>query len=176
MKNKWIAWSLLLLLLLFAGFYIYSTYFREKRKTTPPEIVNTQTEPKFRHDGNLTIFRNLDKNDTLKTLEIEIVDDEYGITRGLMFRKKMEENRGMLFLFPDAAMRSFWMRNTIIPLDIIFISEQKTIVTIQRNTTPFSEKSIPSSAPAKYVLEVNAGLSDKYGWKDGDSIEWERIK
>lgn len=176
MKNKWIAWSLLLLLLLFAGFYIYSTFIREKRHIAPPEIAPAQTEPKFKHEGNLVIYRNLDKNDTLKTLEIEIVDDEYGITTGLMYRKKMDENRGMLFIFPDVSKRSFWMRNTIIPLDIIFISEQKTIVTIQRNTTPFSEKSIPSSAPAKYVLEVNAGLSDKYGWKDGDSMEWELLK
>ena len=173
MKNKWIAWSLLLLLLMFAGFYIYSTFFRKKHIVTPPEIVQTDSEPKFRHDGDLVIYRNLNKNDTLKVFEIEVVKDEYGITRGLMYRKKMEENRGMLFVFPDVSMRSFWMRNTIIPLDIIFISEQKTIVTIQKNTTPFSEKSIPSSAAAKYVLEVNAGLSDKYGWKDGDSIEWE---
>lgn len=176
MKNKWIAWSLLSLLLLFAGFYVYSTFFRKKRTIPPSEIVTAPTEPKFRHDGNLVIYRNLDKNDTLKTLEIEIVDDEYGITTGLMYRKKMEENRGMLFIFPDVSKRSFWMRNTIIPLDIIFISEQKTIVTIQRNTVPFSEKSIPSTAPAKYVLEVNAGLSDKYGWKDGDSVEWELLK
>ncbi|MHB1277506.1 MAG: DUF192 domain-containing protein [Bacteroidia bacterium] len=176
MKNKWIAWSLLLLLLLFAGFYIYSTFIREKHPSTPTPIASAPTEPKFRHDGNLVIYRNLNKNDTLKTLEIEVVADEYGVTRGLMYRKKMEENRGMLFIFPDVSMRSFWMRNTIIPLDIIFISEQKTIVTIQRNTTPFSEKSIPSSAPAKYVLEVNAGLSDKYGWKDGDSLEWELLK
>lgn len=110
--------------------------------------------------------------DTLKTLEIEIVDEEYGITRGLMFRKQMEENRGMLFIFPDVDMRSFWMRNTIIPLDIIFVGEDHRIVTIQRNTKPYSETSIPSSAPAKYVLEVNAGFTERYGLQLGDKLDW----
>lgn len=168
MKNKWISYSLLLLLLMFGAFYMYGTLRSPRKPKTPtPEYV--QPNPPFTHEANLVIGRG---KDTLKTLEIEIVDDEYGITRGLMFRKKMEENRGMLFIFPDVQMRSFWMRNTIIPLDIIFVGEDQRIVTIQHNTKPFSETSIPSSAPAKYVLEVNAGLAERYGLQIGDRLDW----
>jgi len=168
MKNKWISYSLLLLLLMFGAFYMYSTLRTpHKPATKTPEYV--QTDPKFTHEADMVISRG---NDTLKSLEIEIVDEEYGIKRGMMFRKQMEENRGMLFIFPDVQMRSFWMRNTIIPLDIIFVAEDRSIVTIQKNTKPFSETSIPSSAPAKYVLEVNAGLSDNYNLRLGDKLDW----
>jgi len=153
---------------MFGAFYMYST-LRTPRKPVSKTPEYVQPDPKFTHEANMVIRRG---NDTLKTLEIEIVDDEYGITRGLMFRKQMEENRGMLFIFPDVQMRSFWMRNTIIPLDIIFVAEDHSIVTIQKNTKPFSETSIPSSAPAKYVLEVNAGLSDTYNLKLGDKLDW----
>ncbi|MDX5319867.1 MAG: DUF192 domain-containing protein [Bacteroidota bacterium] len=173
MKNKWIALSLLLVLAMFGAFYIYSALREPRKISTPPPFE--AKEPQFRHDGNLVVFRNANQQDTLTKLNIEIADDESEITTGLMFRKKMEADRGMLFIFPDVNMRSFWMRNTIIPLDIIFISEDKTIVTIQKNTTPFSEKSIPSSAPAKYVLEVNAGTSDYFGWKEGDTMDWIRF-
>lgn len=175
MKNKSIAIALLLVLLMFGGFYIYNALRQPheiKRRETPTGI----SEPQFRHDGYLTVYRNRDKSDTLGKFDIEIADDQYEITTGLMFRKKMDTNRGMLFLFPDVSMRSFWMKNTIIPLDIIFISEDNVIVTIQKNTKPFSEVSIPSSAPAKYVLEVIAGTSDHFGWKDGDTIEWTRFQ
>lgn len=174
MKNKWIAFSLLLALLLFAAFYLYSLFRTPAPRPNPQPVSYEKREPQFRHDGNLVVYRQGADKDTLSALEIEVADDGYEITTGLMFRKHMEENRGMLFLFPNVEMRSFWMKNTHIPLDIIFISEQKTIVTIQRNTTPFSEKSIPSSAPAKYVLEVNAGMADKHGWKEGDRIDWEQ--
>lgn len=173
-NNKWIAYTLIILLVMFAAFYLYSTLRKPRNVRTAPVEYQTPNPP-FRHDANLVLYRNPNKSDTLKILEIEIVEDEYGITRGLMFRKKMEENRGMLFIFPNVDMRSFWMRNTIMPLDIIFISEAKTIVTIQKNTTPFSEKSIPSSAPAKYVLEVNAGFADQYGLQNGDHLNWNRL-
>lgn len=169
MKNKWIAYSLLILLLLVAGFYLYNT-FREKHTIDSPNHFEIP-EPKFRHDGDLVVYKGKTK-DTATALEIEVVDDAYEITTGLMFRKKMEPNRGMLFLFQDVDMRSFWMKNTHIPLDIVFIAEDKTIVNIQKNTTPFSEKSVPSTGPAKYVLEVNAGTADKYGWKEGDGVTW----
>jgi len=157
---------------MFGGFYIYST-MRTPRKPKAPTPEYVQPDPPFTHEANMLLTRG---QDTLKSLDIEIVDDEYGITRGLMFRKQMEENRGMLFIFPDVSMRSFWMRNTIIPLDIIFVAEDYRIVTIRENTKPFSEKSIPSSAPAKYVLEVNAGLADTYGLQVGDRLSWNLIK
>ena len=166
----------MLVLLVFAGFYVYSILRTPKRKVAPREIVYETPEPKFRHDANLVVLNGAEGTDTLKTLEIEVVSNERGITTGLMFRKSMEENRGMLFIFPDVDMRSFWMRNTHISLDIVFIDENKRIVNIQPNTTPMSDASVPSTGPAKYVLEVNAGIAEKYGWKAGDRIDWNYMK
>ena len=68
------------------------------------------------------------------------------------------------------------MKNTKIPLDIIYIDEDKTIVSFQKNAKPFDETSLPSNAPAKYVLEVNAGLSDQWQLEVGDSIEFDVIE
>ncbi len=105
-------------------------------------------------------------------IEIEIADDEYQRELGLMNRKSMQENQGMLFIFPFERYQSFWMRNTFISLDMIFVDANKTIVTIHKNTQVLSDQSYPSSKPAKYVVEVVAGFSDKYNIQIGDKIEW----
>jgi len=136
-----------------------------------PEAPPGGVEPQFRKDGELT-FLNSDKTETLQNIDIEIVSDTKGITQGLMYRKSMDENRGMLFLMPEMGPQSFWMKNTHIPLDIIFINHNKQIVTIHKNTMPLSEKGLPSSQNAKYVLEVNGGYSDKFGVKKGDFVQW----
>jgi len=87
-----------------------------------------------------------------------------------MHRGSMENNQAMLFIFPNIQMRSFYMKNTIIPLDIIYLDENKKVVSIQKNAKPMDETSLPSSAPAKYVLEINGGLSDELNIVEGDSI------
>ena len=129
-------------------------------------------EPKFKKEGELWVLNSMRAGDTLGYFDIEIVDKDYEITQGLMYRKSMKKDRGMLFKFPDSRMRSFWMKNTHIPLDIIFIKTNGEIVNVQSNTRPFSEQSIPSTVPAQYVLEVNAGRALDLGWKPGDLIEW----
>lgn len=91
-----------------------------------------------------------------------------------MFREKMEDGQGMLFIFPSEEPEGFYMKNTIIPLDIIFINSKKEIVKIYKNTTPFSEQDLPSLKPAVYVVEVNAGFTDKNNIKEGDFIDWRR--
>jgi len=128
-------------------------------------------EPQFRKDGELS-FLSSDRKDTLQKIDIEIVKDETAIQQGLMYRKSMDENKGMLFVMPQMGPQSFWMKNTYIPLDIIFINRNRQIVTIQKNTTPFSEKSLPSSQNAQFIIEVNAGYCDKYGIKKGDYVKW----
>ena len=82
----------------------------------------------------------------------------------------MEVKQGMLFIFDDIIPRYFYMKNTYIPLDIIFINENKTIVSFQKNTKPLDEKSLPSNVPAKYVLEVNAGKVDEWGISEGNYV------
>lgn len=125
----------------------------------------------FKKEGELKINK-ATTDSIITTLNIEIADDDYSTQTGLMYRKSMESNQGMLFIFPDSDYRSFYMKNTEISLDIIYISQDKQIVSIQKNAKPMDETSLPSEAPAKYVLEVNAGLSDTWGLEKGDTIEY----
>lgn len=84
----------------------------------------------------------------------------------------MDDTKGMLFIFQNEEPQSFWMKNTVIPLDIMFVNSKKEIIKIHKSTTPFSEKSLPSEKPAIYVVEVNGGFADKYGIKEGDAISF----
>lgn len=90
--------------------------------------------------------------------------------RGLMYRRVLAEDAGMVFVFGDETPRSFWMRNTYVPLDIIYINGRGEIVSIAKNTKPLDETPVPSYLPAKFVLEINAGLSDALGLKEGDLL------
>jgi uncharacterized membrane protein (UPF0127 family) len=89
---------------------------------------------------------------------------------GLMYRDALAAGDGMLFVFPDVAPRSFWMQNTKIPLDILFIADDGRIVNIQERTTPFSTKGLPSSEPVRFVLEVPGGFTDEHGVDAGDRV------
>jgi len=102
--------------------------------------------------------------------KVEIADDEPERQRGLMFRESLARDRGMLFQFEESGPRSFWMRNTYIPLDIIYIAPDGKIVSIARNTTPFSEVPIPSEGPANGVLEINGGQAAELGVEPGDTV------
>lgn len=134
-----------------------------------------KTEPIiFKKEGELTIFE-VDKDSVKAKLDIEIADSDYETQTGLMYRSSMEENQGMLFIFPTTAMHSFYMKNTEFSLDILFIDENLKIVTIQANAKPYDETGISSQVPIKYVLEIDAGLTNKLGLKVGDRIEFERL-
>jgi uncharacterized protein len=89
-----------------------------------------------------------------------------------MYRRSMPDSCGMIFVMPDYEPQKFWMKNTYIPLDIIFLDETKKIVTIQANTTPFSEAGVESYEKAKFVLEVNAGYCKRKGIEKGDLVKW----
>ena len=127
----------------------------------------------FTKQGELHLIKK-DSDSIIQTLDIEIADDEYKTQTGLMYRESMEDRQAMLFIFPDAQVRSFYMKNTAIALDIIYIDENKKIVSFQKNTKPYDATSLPSGLPAQYVLEVNAGLSDQWGLEVGDRIEWNK--
>lgn len=90
--------------------------------------------------------------------------------RGLMWRTELPEGTGMLFVFPEEAERSFWMSNTPIPLDILYIRGDGSVVSIASRTTPYSEASIPSRGACRYVLEVPGGWSEKHGIRPGDKV------
>lgn len=140
-------------------------------------IVNNfiTNEPKveyytFTKEGELTFTDSLG---ILKAkIDLEIADTEYERQLGLMNRKEMKETEGMLFVFPRQDYQSFWMRNTLISLDIMFVNDQKKIVTIHKNTKILSETSYPSSAPSIYVVETLAGFADRHNIQVGDKIDW----
>lgn len=134
-------------------------------RATPP------SGPVFRDDGDLTLLR-ADTDEIIATLDIELAFDEASITKGLMYRESMAENQGMLFLMGDEQPRSFWMLNTYIPLDIIFVGADQRIVKIRENTTPKSTDQVLSIVPAAYVLEVNAGYAKRHGLQEGDRLAW----
>ena len=102
------------------------------------------------------------------TVEIAKTDEER--QKGLMFRKELPEGRGMLFDFKPDQHVSMWMRNTYIPLDMLFINGDGTIRRIAENTEPLSEKTIPSGGPVRGVLEVVGGTAKKLGIKAGDKV------
>ena len=91
--------------------------------------------------------------------------------QGLMNRDQLATGTGMWFVFDDDKERSFWMRNTRIPLDIVYVNSKGKIVRIIRRTVPFSERSLPSGAPARYVLEVNGGEAAKLGLVQGGYVQ-----
>ncbi|WP_299339451.1 DUF192 domain-containing protein [uncultured Psychroserpens sp.] len=130
-----------------------------------------QVKIEFKKEGVLQLKKAV-TDSLLASLDIEIADDEYQTQTGLMYRSSMKMNQGMLFIFPNSDFRSFYMKNTEIALDIIYLTEDKTVVSIQKNAKPFDKTSLPSEGPAKYVLEVNAGLSDQWTLDKGDRVEF----
>ncbi len=140
------------------GYLVVSNLMKENRE------VYT-----FSKEGELSLTDSAGK--VKVDIDIEIADTDYDRMLGLMYRKEMEMNQGMLFIFPVTEMQSFWMRNTFLSLDMYFISEDYTINTIHRNTKTLSDQSYPSQKPSKYVLEVLAGFSEKHGIKVGDKIK-----
>jgi len=102
------------------------------------------------------------------TVKVEVAATARRRREGLMYRWSLPEGTGMLFVFEDAQERSFWMKNTRIPLDIIFIGPDKRIIRIEHKAEPYSEESIPSRGTAKWVLEVNGGEAGQHGVKPGD--------
>jgi len=108
-----------------------------------------------------------------KSFAVEIADTREKQALGLMFRDEMPADQGMLFIFPNEAPRSFWMKNTRIPLDIMYFDKDLNMVSISADTQPCRVSrcpSYPSIAPAKYVLELNAGTASELGVGPGDQL------
>jgi uncharacterized protein len=161
---------ILVIVLIFGG--LISTGILNFSKNSTEQITENSTdnsaveEPQFKKEGELSFLKNQQK------LTIEIADNEAETTQGLMYRRSMPDSCGMIFVMPDYEPQKFWMKNTYIPLDIIFLDESKKIVTIQANTTPFSEAGVESYDKAKFVLEVNAGYCKRKGIEKGDLVKW----
>ena len=127
----------------------------------------------FQKEGELTLYKKQDSIfSIIQKIDIELAEDAYERQTGLMHRSEMGINQGMLFIFEKEQPQNFYMKNTLIPLDLLFINSQNQIVSFQENAKPLNEQSLPSNAPAQYVLEINGGLIDKWNVSVGDSISF----
>lgn len=105
--------------------------------------------------------------------EVELATNQTARAKGLMFREQMDADRGMLFIFEKPGFYPFWMKNTLIPLDMIWIDEHKKVVDIAENVEPCKQDPCPKTPPtgsALYVLELNAGVAKTIGLKIGDTM------
>ncbi|MBI1937372.1 MAG: DUF192 domain-containing protein [Ignavibacteriales bacterium] len=156
------------------GYLVLSNLLTSKEVSNSEvdKTMNSKITYTFQKEGEL-VFAN-SNGGTISKIDIEIADDDTQRQVGLMMRRNMKLDQGMLFLFEEETYQSFWMKNTILPLDIIYVNSQKEIVTIYKNAKPYSEESLPSSKPAQYVVEVNAGYTDQFGINEGDKVVWRR--
>ena len=127
-------------------------------------------EPPFREDG--TIYA-VNDQDTVATFRGEYAKTPENIEIGMMYRRSVSPDMAMLF-FMDGGdrLRSFWMKNTLVSLDIIYINANNEVVSVQANAQPLNTTSLPSEAPASYVLEVLGVTADTWGIKKVTTITW----
>lgn len=152
-----------------ASILIITTIVSCGDESKEPEVETVNIE--FKKEGNLQVLKN---GEVTRTIDIEIADTPYEWETGLMYRESMEDNQGMLFIYPNAAPRSFYMKNTYIPLDIIFLGADTTVVSFKENAIPRDETSIPSNAPAKFILEINGGKVADWNIETGDKMRFTR--
>lgn len=139
----------------------------------PKKNSDTQSNDRSRtlEYSRIISFLSVD-GDTLSTIEAAVADDTDERNHGLMDVRDLPKAKGMLFIFEKNEPRSFWMANTPLPLDIIFVNEDKEIVRIHHSTQPFSEKSLISEKPAKYVIETNAGYCVSHDIQEGLKVNF----
>lgn len=109
------------------------------------------------------------------TFHVEIAETAASREKGLMFRTTLAPDAGMLFDFHREAQQAFWMQNTLIPLDMLFIAEDGTVKTIHENARPMDTTAIPSEVPVRFVLEIAGGRSSAIGLKSGDKMDESRV-
>ena len=164
-----------IVLIAFVFLMVYNPVKRSKKvagnNKYTEQFIKKINETPLRNDASLAFIRSTEQ-DTLAQIDVHIVDHESERMQGLMFRKEISDREGMLFIFEKPEPRSFWMKNTFISLDIFYVDEDHIIVSIRKYTKPLSTHPIPSSKPAKYVVETNAGFADTYGIDEGDQIRF----
>jgi len=106
---------------------------------------------------------------------VEVADTPSKREMGLQYRRDLAADRGMIFLFPAESQQSFWMKNTPLSLDMIFINRERKIVGIVEQTVPFSLDPRSVGAPSQYVLEINGGLAKRHAIKAGDAVRFDGI-
>ena len=136
-----------------------------------PDVDEVHVDIPFRMDGSLTMSRD---GEVYQSIAIEIADNDSTRERGLMQRDGLPKDSGMLFIFDSESEQGFWMANTRIALDLIFVRSDGQVQSISKYIQPMRLETVPSQGPAQYVLEVEAGYTDSVGLIEGDILEWTR--
>ncbi len=102
---------------------------------------------------------------------VEVVNTAVGREQGLMYRRELAADAGMLFVFPADGVQHFWMKNTLIPLDMLFIDRDRRVVGIVANAVPMSTQPVGPDEPCRYVLEVNGGFAARHGIAEGTAVD-----
>jgi len=154
MRARWIIGVAVLLILALVAAYYFSIYAGG---------INDS-------GANIGSVDFVDRNGAASTVHVEVATTPAEQEKGLMYRTSMDEDQGMVFIFSGDYPRSFWMKDTILPLDMVFVNSRLEIVDINHNATPYSESVFTSRAGCKYVIEVNSGYCLRHDIGIGDKI------
>jgi uncharacterized protein len=151
------------------GYLVAPFLAKKSEPAVPANVVPGENALTYVKEGEVIFWK---KDQKIRKIDVEIAENEAERAKGLMYRSYIPDSVGMLFIFDRPEPQGFWMKNTSIPLDIIYVDENKKIVSIAKNTKPYSEESIPSLGNAQYVVEVNAGFTDRHNIQSGDAISF----
>jgi len=181
-KRSWMVGFLMIAMLAFVASQIPWDRIIQRNKAKASSAQSAQStqssfstkskDTTFENEGKLT-FTGADGKEKV-SVDIEVADSEEERNLGLMYRRSLPNLGGMLFVFDQERQQNFWMKNTYLPLDFVFIDSKNTIVSMKKNVPPMSEAGVPSGVPAMYVLELNAGFTDGYDLKIGDAVTIQR--
>ncbi|GIW76795.1 MAG: hypothetical protein KatS3mg104_1858 [Phycisphaerae bacterium] len=138
---------------------LWTSGCRESVLSPPPTTASSQTASHF---VQVQLGREL--------IRLEVANDPAKRSRGLMFRSSLPRDQGMLFVFPEAAERGFWMKNTYIPLDIIYLNSERRIISIKQ-MQPHDLSTTSSDGPAMFAIELNAGRATELGLVVGQVVD-----
>ncbi|MEX1011220.1 MAG: DUF192 domain-containing protein [Balneolaceae bacterium] len=149
------------------GLVIISLISCSEERVDPPVV---DTDRQLEYSAVVDILNS--DGESVVTINAAVADDEMSRSEGLMGVSELPEDHGMIFIFEEEEERSFWMANTPLSLDLLFINGEMEIVHIFRNAPAFSQESIPSQYPAKYVVETIAGYTIRYDIVEGMKIDY----
>lgn len=159
-----------IILIIIGNIFIFSIQKEERKVCIKKTMCNSSEDSRFLGCSRFYQESNRENLDIKeKCFRVEVAETLEEQENGLMFRKSLNKDRGMLFLFGRPGNYSFWMKDTLIPLDIIWISENMRVIDIKEGQ-PENKSFLVPKKEAKYVLEINQGLSKEFGFSEGDSV------
>lgn len=143
-------------------------------RTSDSTATSPQNELPVSEAGLRQVPLSIRTSDTTHDFIVEVAESNAQQAQGLMFRTRLAPDKGMIFPFSQDRVAGFWMKNTVISLDIIFVRRDGTIESIAANTTPYSLESVRSNEPVGAVLEIAAGRAAELGIQPGNTVTWQR--